>query len=76
MVNDSVLREKNEEIVNEYLDLVRHRHDLYVEPTRWYADMVINGSRGKPKGNQVLLEWLLQKLEKNDERKERKEKQK
>jgi dephospho-CoA kinase len=34
-VNDPVLREKNEEIANEYLDLVRHRHDLYVEPTRW-----------------------------------------
>ncbi|WP_141505433.1 hypothetical protein [Paenibacillus luteus] len=50
-------RYSNDEIVNEYLDLVRHRHDLYVEPTHWHA------ARGKHKGNQVLLEWLLQKLQ-------------
>ena len=27
-----------------YLDTVRYRHNEYVEPTRWYADMVINGT--------------------------------
>lgn len=33
-----------DEIADRYLDSVRYRHDEYVEPTRWYADMVINGA--------------------------------
>ena len=34
-----------EEITSVYLDLVRYRHDEYVEPTKWKADFFINGSR-------------------------------
>lgn len=33
-----------DEIADVYLDLVRTRHDMYVEPSRWKADLVINGS--------------------------------
>jgi len=29
---------------NRYLDLVRYRHDQFIEPSRWLADMVINGN--------------------------------
>lgn len=58
-------RYSQEEVVNEYLDLVRHRHDVYVEPTRWYADMVVNGSLRSEKGSQMLLDWVLQKLKAN-----------
>lgn len=27
-----------------YLDLVRYRHDEYVEPSKWRADLILNGS--------------------------------
>jgi len=33
-----------DEIADFYLDLVRYRHDEYVEPSKWRADMIINGS--------------------------------
>lgn len=33
-----------DEISNTYLDMVRYRHDEYVEPTKWRADVIINGS--------------------------------
>lgn len=33
-----------DEIAGVYVDLVRFRHDEYVEPTKWKADYIINGS--------------------------------
>ncbi len=33
-----------DEIADRYLDTVRYRHNEYVEPTRWYADLVLNGT--------------------------------
>ncbi|MBR6571601.1 MAG: AAA family ATPase [Clostridia bacterium] len=33
-----------DEITDVYLDMVRFRHDQYVEPTKWTADILINGS--------------------------------
>ena len=33
-----------EEISGVYLDMVRYRHDEYVEPSKWKADFIINGS--------------------------------
>ena len=33
-----------DEIADRYLDTVRYRHMEYVEPTRWYADVIINGT--------------------------------
>lgn len=33
-----------DEIASVYLDMVRYRHDEYVEPSRWRADLVLNGS--------------------------------
>lgn len=33
-----------EEISEVYLDLVRYRHNEYVEPTKWKADIIINGT--------------------------------
>ena len=33
-----------EQVCDRYLDTVRWRHDEFVEPSRWYADMVINGA--------------------------------
>lgn len=39
-----MLRESLDDIAIRYLDTVRYRHNEFVEPTRWYADLVINGS--------------------------------
>ncbi|SDO02741.1 uridine kinase [Paenibacillus sp. yr247] len=58
----SVERYTQEEVITEYLDLVRHRHDEFVEPTRWHANLIINGSQRTEKGSQMLLDWLRQKL--------------
>lgn len=33
-----------DETANRYLDTVRYRHDEFVEPTRWHADIIINGT--------------------------------
>ncbi|MDU1854718.1 MAG: uridine kinase, partial [Clostridium baratii] len=33
-----------DDISNVYLDMVRYRHDEYVEPTKWKADLILNGS--------------------------------
>lgn len=33
-----------DEITDVYLDMVRFRHDQYVEPTKWTADLIVNGS--------------------------------
>jgi uridine kinase len=33
-----------DEIADYYLDSVRYRHAQYVEPSRWHADLVINGA--------------------------------
>ena len=33
-----------DEIADVYLDFVRYRHDEYVAPTKWRADLIINGS--------------------------------
>lgn len=33
-----------DEITDVYLDMVRFRHDQYVEPSKWTADLIVNGS--------------------------------
>jgi uridine kinase len=45
-------------IANFYLESVRFRHAEFVEPSRWYADLVINGSHPSETGLAVLLEWM------------------
>lgn len=45
-----------EQVVNRYLDTVRFRHDELVEPTRWHADMVVNGTQNQ--GAQILTTYI------------------
>lgn len=33
-----------EEVTDRYIDTVRFRHNELIEPTRWHADMVVNGT--------------------------------
>lgn len=33
-----------EDVTDVYLNMVRFRHEQYVEPTKWTADLIVNGS--------------------------------
>lgn len=48
-----------DEIASYYLDSVRYRHDEFVEPTRWYADIVLNGSSFSGAGLKIIEEWIV-----------------
>ena len=50
-----------EEITNVYLDMVRYRHDEYVEPSKWRADLIINGSHI----SETALDTVLGQIEKS-----------
>ena len=41
-----------------FLDSVRFRHEEYVEPSRWHADIVLNGSYPSDRGLAVVVEWI------------------
>lgn len=45
-----------------YLDSVRFRHDEFVEPSRWHADVVLNGSYPSERGMGVVAEWIRQRV--------------
>ena len=36
-----------DEITSRYIDTVRFRHNELIEPTRWHADIVVNGNSGE-----------------------------
>ena len=44
-----------DEIANVYLDMVRYRHDEYVEASKWKADLIINGSMFSEMGLGVVV---------------------
>lgn len=56
-------RDRNEqtfdEISSEYLDLVRHRHNEFVEPTKWHADLILNGSNTTKNSLDIVRNWVL-----------------
>lgn len=56
------LGQQFDEITDRYLDTVRFRHNELVEPTRWHADMVINGYIGQNKGLDILCTYIKQQL--------------
>lgn len=43
-----------DEVTDRYLDTVRFRHDELIEPTRWHADLVLNGTLDMNKGVDLL----------------------
>ena len=47
-----------DEITSRYLDTVRFRHDELIEPTRWHADVVINGMFDMNNGTDILLKYI------------------
>ncbi len=47
-----------DEISSVYLDLVRYRHNEYVEPTKWKADLIINGSTPSEKALHIISDYV------------------
>jgi len=47
-----------DEIAAFYLDSVRYRHQEFVEPSRWHADIVLNGSAVSERGLDLVTEWV------------------
>jgi len=52
-------------IKSSYLDLVRYRMDEYIEPTKWRADIIINGSTGSDQAVEVVKAYIMNTLGKN-----------
>ena len=47
-----------DEISDVYLDLVRYRHDEYVEPSKWQADLIINGSNPSERALELVTSYV------------------
>ena len=45
-------------IANFYLESVRHRHHEFIEPSRWHADLVLNGTHPSERGLRVIADWV------------------
>ncbi len=47
-----------DQIATFFLDTVRYRHQEFVEPSRWHADIVLNGSKTSDRGVELVVEWI------------------
>lgn len=47
-----------DEIAEVYLDMVRYRHEQYIEPTKWRADLILNGSNPSPLTVKMLVSFI------------------
>lgn len=55
-----------DQISDVYLDLVRYRHDEYVEPTKWRADLIINGSNPSQTTLEMISAYIKEKINKSN----------
>lgn len=60
-----MMRDGNiDEVALRYLDTVRYRHDEFIEPTRWHADLVINGASNTNLGTDIIISYIEAKIKK------------
>ena len=50
--------ESLDDTAHRYLDTVRYRHDEFVEPTRWHADIVVNGTLDTNLGTNIIISYI------------------
>jgi uridine kinase len=50
-----------DEIADVYLDMVRYRHEEYVEPSKWRADIIVNGSSPTDASLEMLTGYIKNK---------------
>ncbi|WFR59665.1 AAA family ATPase [Anaerocolumna sp. AGMB13025] len=55
-----------DERANVYLDMVRYRHDEYVEPTKWKADFILNGSKPSELAEEGIVELIKSNIQINN----------
>lgn len=51
-----------DEVAMRYLDTVRYRHNEFVEPSRWHADVVINGAAKLENSTDILCTYVKAQL--------------
>ena len=51
-----------DEIADVYLDMVRYRHEEYVEPSKYRADIIYNGSNPTDVSLEVLTAYIKSKI--------------
>lgn len=51
-----------EQVTERYLDTVRFRHNELIEPTRWHADLVINGVLDQNKGREAVSCYIASQI--------------
>ena len=51
-----------EEITDVYLDVVRYRHDQYVEPSKWRADIILNGANPSVVSMEMITDYIKKSL--------------
>ena len=51
-----------DEIADVYIDMVRYRHEEYVEPSKWRADIITNGSNPTDISLEILSVYIKNKL--------------
>jgi len=51
-----------DEIADYYLDSARFRHQEFVQPSKWYADIIMNGSQWSNTAIELLANWIKFKL--------------
>jgi uridine kinase len=54
-----------DQITNVYLDMVRFRHEEYVEPSKWRADIIINGSKFSDAALSIITDHVYNKTNSN-----------
>jgi len=47
-----------DEIADVYLDMVRYRHDEYVEKSKWRADFILNGSNPSEQALKIISDYV------------------
>ncbi|MBT9150798.1 MAG: Uridine kinase [candidate division WS2 bacterium] len=52
-----------DEIADYCLDSVRFRHQEFVQSSKWYADIIMNGSQWSETAIELLINWIKFKLE-------------
>ncbi|MEG1426570.1 MAG: zeta toxin family protein [Oscillospiraceae bacterium] len=51
-----------EQVTDRYIDTVRFRHNELIEPTRWHADLIVNGTLDMNKGADIAKTYILAQL--------------
>lgn len=51
------------QVTDRYIDTVRFRHNELIEPTRWHADLVVNGTLDRIKAQEIIETYVEAKLQ-------------